>query len=78
MTDNPTPLTLAEAKDILLALTAQIEGIHALIFGTHELGDTEFSHNRLADGGEIHELVHNTLRMLPGKDRLQLTPEELP
>ena len=51
---------------------------NVIIFATHQLGDEEFSHQRLADGGDIHELVHNLIRMFPPDHELRLTIEELP
>lgn len=58
---------IAAAKNAV----ALIEGLHALVFGVHSLGDPEISHNALADGGQIHEYVHAMIRLLPADEGVE-------
>ena len=44
-----------------LLLSRMCEGLHALIFGAYSTNSENFARQALADGGSIHEYVHEML-----------------
>lgn len=51
---------------------ALVNGLHALVFSTHSVGDPEHSHFSLSDEGAIHNMVHMLVVRLPDVRRLKI------
>lgn len=49
-------------------LWSMTEGLHALVFGVASMKHPRAALNSLEDGGEIHEYVHQMIRLLPKRD----------